>query len=493
MAPVLRNSAPLVIAAACLLAAARLHAAESIQLDSDANLFAVLAAINAAGYDDGIDLPDNSPARKALRDYLAKENIPVLPELKEFYRRHKQKTGIQDLSQYISYALSIAGPPDFGWRTRDVEVPPDALPLSEFTPLLSTFYKQAHIADLWKDVQPTLDKEMAKYHSPLVSITNAVDGYLRVPSGGYLGRRFRVYIDLLGAPEQVQTRSYGDDTFVVVTPSETPRLFDLRHAYLHFQVDPIMIKYGMELQQKANLLDLVQTAPLDDNFKDDVVLLANESLIKTIETRLDKNYSAVAQAARQGYILAPFFAEQLPVFEKQEQGMRFYAADMVLALDVRRETARAKTIRFDAAALVRQSKQVTTAAPEPKLSPSGETLAKAEDLYTARKLDAAKDLYLKSLEQQGGADEHAQAWYGLARISVLQNDPDAAVKLFEKTLTASPDPQTEAWSRVYLARLAKAAGETETAAKFYREALAVKGASEKALDAARTESANLQK
>ena len=30
-----------------------------------------MAAINAAGYDEGIDLPDNNPARKQLRDYLA--------------------------------------------------------------------------------------------------------------------------------------------------------------------------------------------------------------------------------------------------------------------------------------------------------------------------------------------------------------------------------------------------------------------------------------
>jgi tetratricopeptide (TPR) repeat protein len=493
MAPALRKRANFVPAIACLLAVAPLHAADSIQLDGNANLFAVLAAMNAAGYDEGVNLPDNSPVRKALRDYIAKESIPVLPQLKEFYRRHRQKSGVQDLSQYISYALSVTGPPDFGWRTRDVEVPPDALPLSEFSPLLSAFYQQAHVADLWKEVQPTLEKEMAKYHSPLVSMTNAVDGYLRVPSGGYLGRHFRVYIDLLGAPEQVQTRSYGDDTSVIVTPSDTPRLFDLRHAYLHFEVDPIMIKYGMDLQQKANLLDLIQNAPLEDNYKDDVVLLANESLIKAIESRLDKNSSVVAQAARQGYILVPYFAEQLPVFEKQEQGLRFYAADMVEALDVRRETARAKTIRFDAAALVRQSKQITTPAPAPKLSPAGETLAKAEELYSARKLDAAKELYLRSLEQQGSPEEHSQAWYGLARISVLQNEPDAAVKLFEKTLTASPDPQTEAWSRVYLARLARAAGETETAAKFYREALAVKGASEKALEAARNESGNLQK
>ena len=37
-----------------------------------------------------------------------------------------QKNGVQDLSEYISYALSITGPPDFAWRTRDVDIPPDA-------------------------------------------------------------------------------------------------------------------------------------------------------------------------------------------------------------------------------------------------------------------------------------------------------------------------------------------------------------------------------
>jgi tetratricopeptide (TPR) repeat protein len=298
---------------------------------------------------------------------------------------------------------------------------------------------------------------------------------------------------LLGAPEQVQTRSYGDETFVIVTPSETPRLYDIRHAYLHFEIDPIMIKYGMDLQQKSSILDTIQSAPLEDVYKDDFVLLANESLIKAVEARIDKNAGTVAQAARQGYVLTPIFAEQLPAFEKQEQGLRYYAEDMVQAIDVRRETARAKAIKFDAAPLVRLGKRVTTPAPEPVLSPSAQTLQKAEDVYTARRLDEAKELYLKSLEQQGSPEEHAQAWYGLARISVLQNQPDAAVKLFEKTLTASPDPQTEAWSHVYLARLAQAAGDPEAAAKFYRDALAVKGASERALEAARTESAKLKK
>src|ERR1700722_11681626 len=229
----------------CLLSLHGLQGAENLQLGENQNLFAVLAAANAAGYDEGIALPDNSQLRRQLRDYLAKQNIAVLPELKTFYRKHMLRNGVQDLSEYISYALSVTGPPDFAWRTRDVEVPPDAMALAGFTPLLIDFYRQANLAELWNRSRPAYDKEMEKYHSPLVSTTTAVGAYLRVPASGYLGRRFQVFIDLLGAPQQVQTRNYGDDAFVIVTASDKPRTFDIRHAYIHFQIDPIATKYGI--------------------------------------------------------------------------------------------------------------------------------------------------------------------------------------------------------------------------------------------------------
>lgn len=481
------------LAAACLLTLPALHAADNLQLGANENLFAVLAAINAAGYNEGIDLPDNNPLRLQLREYLAKQNIPVLADLASFYRKHSQRNALQDLSQYVSYALSVTGPPYFTWRTRDVDVPPDAMALSEFTPLLIAFYEQAKIDELWKRAQPIFDKEEEKYHSSLLKMTATVDGYLRVPTSGYLGRKFEVLIDLLGPPEEVQTRNYGDDAFVVVTPSEKPRMFDIRHAYLHFEIDPLVIKYGVDLDQKRSLLDLVQTAPLDSNFKSDFVLLANESLIKAVESRLDKNAAEIDQATRQGFILTPFFTEQLPVFEKQDQGMRFYLEDMINAIDLKREDRRMAGIKFDAAQLVREGHQVSIAAPPPKLSPSGRTLAQAEDLYGARSLDPAKDLYLKSLEQNGSAEEHARAWFGLARIAALQRHPEDAAKLFEKTLEASPDDQTKAWSLVYLARLYAANKDPEQAAKYYQEALAVKGASEQAHKAAQTEFAKISK
>jgi tetratricopeptide (TPR) repeat protein len=476
-----------------LLSFKGIEAAENLQLGASENLFAVLAAINAAGYDEGLSLPDSNPIRQQLRDYLAHQNLPVLPELKTFYRKHLQKNGVQDLSQYVSYALSVTGPPDFAWRTRDVDVPPDAMALAGFTPLLIDFYHQANVPELWNRARDAYGKEIDKYHSPLIDMTTKVDAYLRIPSGGYLSRHFQVIIDLLGAPEEVQTRSYGDDVFVVVTSTDKPPIFDIRHAYLFFEIDPIAIKYGVELDQKRSLIDFAQAAPLEQAYKNDFVLLTSASLVKAVESRLDRNPGEVDQAARQGYIMAPFFSEQLPVFEKQPQGMRYYFEDMVSAIDLKHEDTRIGNIKFDSAPLVRAGRQVQVAAPEPKLSESGQTLAKAEDLYLKRSLEDAKQLYLKSLEQSGSAAEHAQAWYGLARISVLQNQPDAAVKLFEKTLGGSPDPPTKAWTLVYLARLSRVANDPERALKFYQEALAVEGASEQARKAAQTESEKIAK
>jgi len=108
---------------------------------------------------------------------------------------------VQDLSQYISWALSVGGPPDFSWRTRDVDVPPDARALDGFQPLMIDFYREASLDKLWRRVEPIYDKELEKYHTPILEMTTKVDAYMRVGTGAYLGRRFSVFIDLLGAPE----------------------------------------------------------------------------------------------------------------------------------------------------------------------------------------------------------------------------------------------------------------------------------------------------
>src|SRR5690606_5433393 len=105
------------------------------------------------------------------------------------------------------------------------------------------------------------------------------------------------------------------------------------------------------------------------------------------------------------------------------------------------------------------------------------TLEEAEQLYTGRNLDSARAAYLKVIEETDQKPLHAKAYYGLARIAALKNDPELAEKLFQQILELSPDPQTAAWAHVYLGRLSDIAGDREAASGHYQAALRVHGAS----------------
>jgi len=189
------------------------------QLDASPAIFAVLAAVNAAGYDDQIDSTSNHPLRKALRDHLASQNLDSVYALRRFVRDHRKGDPGAELSKYISYALLLAGPPDFPYRNPEQALPPEVADLDGLTPLLATFYKEAHLDDLWKFAQPYFDQAIAQYHEPVSQAVLQANAYVRIPTSGYLGRRFQIFVDLLGAPNQVQMRNYGDDYFVVVAPA----------------------------------------------------------------------------------------------------------------------------------------------------------------------------------------------------------------------------------------------------------------------------------
>ena len=281
------------------------------QLDSSEALFAVMAAINAGGYDAELDSPENNPLRKAVREYITSQNPKSLPALRRFVRDHHQK---DDLSQYISFALAVKGPPDFEYRYASTALPPDVDALNEFPPLLIDFYRDAHLAELWNRVQPAYDQVIAQYQPVIARAVLEANAYLRNDTAGYLGRRFQIYIDLLGSPNQVQSRSYVDDYFVVVTPSTEPRINQIRHAYLHYLLDPLPLRFSDVLETKRGVGDYALGAPaLEPQYKNDFTLLATECFIKAVESRMDRKPAEVDQALHEGFVLTPAFAEQLAI------------------------------------------------------------------------------------------------------------------------------------------------------------------------------------
>ena len=51
------------------------------------------------------------------------------------------------------------------------------------------------------------------------------------------------------------------------------------------------------------------------------------------------------------------------------------------------------------------------------------------------------------------AGDHGRAQYLLARVDLMEGQPDKAMEGFEATLKLSQDPRTMAWSHIYLGRL----------------------------------------
>jgi tetratricopeptide (TPR) repeat protein len=451
------------------------------QLDGSETLFTVLAAMNAAGYDADLESGANSPVRKQVRQIVTERNPASLADLKRFFDKHRQNSSEAELSQYISFALTLDGPPDFQYHMTPEEMPLDARALEGFPEILARFYQEANIADLWKRARPAYDQVIAAYHTGVSKALLESNAYLRNPTSGYRGRRFQIYLDLLGAPNQIQSRSYKDDYFVVVTPSPEPQIEEVRHSYLHYLLDPLSLRYFEQLNRLKGLADFANPAPaLPQAYKDDFILLATECLIKAVETRLSpaaKRAEMVDHEMREGYVLTAALADQLAVYEKQPEAIRRYFPDLVGLIDLQHEDNRLDKLHFAKAAAIKKAKPAP-AAPEPVITGTAKTLEEAESLYKKRDLDGARTSYRKVLEQPGESGLHAKAYYGLARVAALQRDPELAEKLFEKTLELSPDPETKAWSYVYLARLADAAGEREQAAKHYRAAIAVDGASD---------------
>jgi tetratricopeptide (TPR) repeat protein len=476
----------LLIAAACLLIAATLlPAADQNQLDASPSVFSVMAALNAAGMDHGA--ATSHPLRTAIRQELAKKQIPVLDELKRFVRTHRKEDPAADLAQYISFALSVTGPPDFANRMKNNEIPPDVADLAGFSELMVRFHQEAGVDDLWKRSQGAIEKELERYHEPVSKAVFEVHGYLRNPTSGLAGHHFQVFLDLLGPANQVHTRSFRNESFIVLTPAVEPQYQDVRHAYLHFLLDPLATRHAALIEKKTQLAGLAQPAPvLEASFKQDFVLLTNESLVKAVEARLARpadRAGLIEEAMKEGYILTAYFAEALPGYEKGEQAMRFYYPTLVNGIDVKRETERLAGFEFA------RERRARPAPPplqrEPEKSPGEKLIEDAEGLYANRELEPARTAFLKALRNED-TSIHARAYYGLARIAALERQPALAEELFRKTLEVSPDATTRAWTEVYLGRLAMAAQEPERnkAAEHFRRALATEGGSDAAKNAA---------
>ncbi len=421
-----------------------------VTLDSSEQIFDVLAALNAAGYNTGADSGSSDDTRHEVRRLLAAKNIPVAADIAKFYREHQIKDDPgADLGQFISLALLIGPPPDFKLQVNSSDLPPDAKSVEKLLPLLRRFYQQADLQGLWVRVQPREEEARAPYVSTVRRDITLSDAYLRFPAGSYLGRSYHIYICLLGAPEETQARIYGESYYLVITPAQTLKFSDIRHQYLHFLLDPLAVKYAAEMDEKHDLIQIARKAPaLSDDFKDDFSLLMTECLIKAVELRMDKPKDAaqqVNQLEESGLILTRYFYEALADYQKQDAPISVYYKQMIQGIDVAQEQEDLAKVHFSpppAPKILRTT---------PQLSAEEQLLTDASNLVYQGKYLEAREKYEQVLEKY---DAHSErALYGMAVVSSNTRKPDTAEKYFKQTLAVARDTRIVTWSHIYLGRL----------------------------------------
>jgi tetratricopeptide (TPR) repeat protein len=287
------------------------------------------------------------------------------------------------------------------------------------------------------------------------------------------------------APSETNARYDGNDSVVVVSPKAGSNPPDpqagvpmdlIRHTYLHFTIEPLVYARSSAMDRLTPLLKPVQNAPLEFTYKNDIVALLTECLIKAVEAqtmdvgiarpvkpsfkdhsdedRYDAevaNYDRQAEQVRrrrvdldmrQGWVLVDYFYNQLGAMGKESISLKDSIGPMVYGMDVDREQHHDRQIVF---------------LPE---GSSGDVIRR-----TPRKLAGLDLAEMKLMKGDAdGAEEMAEAalktnpsdpeaYYLLGRIDLMHNDPESALQHLTQTIQLSHDPRTIAWAHIYLGRM----------------------------------------
>lgn len=481
----------------------------AVTLETSEPLFDLGVALNACGYDADLDksAPVRAKVRAELNETLAKSESAreSRDALCSYVTLHKLNDSGLNIGQYVSLSLYLSPPPELTPNVEETELPPQAAQVVNVLPLLRTFVEEAGLHVTWLRHRAEYEALTARVHDPMTQAILSSNIYLHQPVSSYDGRRFLVLLEPMLSPNLTNARIYGSDYIIVLSPDNTEgvpvRMDVIRHIYLHYVVEPLVYSRGSAMERIQPMMRSLQDAPLQFFYKSDVVALMTECLIKAIEARMyeiaapkPKKPSTIKERAemdrytaakdlydrqtalerqklvdldeRQGWTLTGYFYGTLQAMEHNGDGLRDEIAPMIYGMDVDRERRHSEQIAF----AKESSVDPLGGSPIARKAPEGLDLA---ELNLAKgDMNTAADLAEKAMADPKG--DHGRARYLLARVDLLQGDPQKAFDGFHETLTMTKDPRTLAWAHIYLGRLydAMTPPDRDHAVAEYRLALA---------------------
>ena len=484
-------------------------AGPTVSLTNSEPVFVMAAALNACGYNEGLE--ESAPIRQRVREELdqalarSEEARQKRDKVCLYIAQHRMTGSERDISQYISLALYLTPPPEMETSDELSEMPPDSTQVVEIVPLLKDFAAAVDLHGIWLSVHPIYDKEADRLHDPLSKMIVATNLYLKMPASTNYGLRFIVVIEPMLSPSVVNARIYGTDFIVIVSPVDGKiRMNDVRHTYLHYMIEPLLNARANAIDRTQPILKEIREAPLEFRYRSDTVPLTIECLIKAIEARtMDTGvpeYKIPANAQRedmpkyehdrqvyqqkvdavrlatvhhdmtQGFVLTQYFYEQMMLFEKDPASLKDAIGEMVYSMDVDQQVHRARQIDFD-----KESDGEVLGRSQPRKLTG---LDLAESRLASGDVATASALARQALGERNDSLEAvatgARANFILARAALVTGHPDEAVDRFQRALATSKDQRILAWSHIYLGRMLDLECKRDEAVSEYQLGLATR-------------------
>jgi hypothetical protein len=479
----------------------------NITVDGNEAMFTTMCALYASGFESDVSTDNWSAFRAQMRDRLRQQKGPAVDAVRQFYRQHESRDTAEMLSRYVWFGI-VSGPaPKFQPVLRRDELPPDMLTLEGFSEILSAYYTEQSIGQLWRQVQSIYNQEIERLHEPISQIVLVANSYLRELNNPGQMRTFSIIVEpLVGRITNV--RNFGDHYAIILSGNEDIPTDVVRHAFLHFLLDPLPLMYPHIIAVKRPIYEIAAKAPrLSADLRDDFPSWFAECTVRAVELKIKRMSPSEREVAlntndADGYILVRPIFKGLVDYEKSEPSMRNYFPDLVRNMDVKAEVARAAALTFAPATTTEQSAQLTTEdlnrrrrSVPASLPDDPGTIAQLTDgerLIADHNPRAAEAAFKNVLARY---PDQIRAWYGLGLVALLDHDGPRAKEVFGRLTTgehaATQDPMVLAWSHVYLARVLDEEGQLEQSKSEYQAALAVQGAPARAQQAAQKELGDL--
>jgi len=475
-----------------------------VSFNADIRVFAVMAALNAAGYDYETPNRQMSAARQLVRQEVRKADPKLLERLQSFYIEHRQNMdAVRQAAAFVSLALLIEGPPEFRLSISKKDLPEDVLQVAGFEELVRDLFQQVNLPRLWNACQGYYTAELAAYRPVFLDLIRQTLTYFRIPPRIVLDRQIVIIPELIGPSRLVNARNLEKTYYIIPGPINQlgENREQLQHEYLHFLLDPLIEKYGTPLMKYEKLLDVAQNQPhVRSEYQNRYMMVVAESLVDTLILRMnptsDPNRDLVG-LFRRGLIFSPYFYRALASYEAdQAQTMPAYVETLFQGVND-------KIVREDETAIVRlenqyfQEEEVQRQAEREeqqrrlRATRLNTLLLEAQESVRQQQYEAARAKLQEVLQQD---PDSATAYFYLAQVASQQKDHATAFSLYQRAdQSRAATPVIRAWSKLRMARYLASQGNFAQARAYFTEVVQMQGELDGAREQAQSSLAELPK